>query len=1070
MKNLAIDIINDAETLGGRLDLYPDTKVQIEYVLSDIREPENRKISYTKEFTIPGTKNNCAIFMPFFKNGYSYTVFNPNKRLKAQVSNGAVLFDGSLQLTQVNDNDGNYEFTVIIYNKVVDFFNDLGDDELRGTISLNEYNHVLDLLAIKNSWTNLIKRNANNYQASNGEGYVYPLEDRGQVTMKNNKPYFPATSFRPAVFLKTYIDKVFQYYGWKYESNFFNSEYFKKLVVPFSSDSLVAADENSNYGAIGFVGITQAEFRAVNSGNALVDKISSFTQPDNMKNQGERVSTWKTLNWSTDVSDPGNAYSGGVWTVKKSGLYKVNAVSRFSAQIRKFGGSDDYTIRWDDKQPYIEMEIMNSAGVAVASNKTYFTFSGAQNLKGWQDSVINASVTKQIQATVGEIYTVRYRLVWTKGKFYNGFLTGWTSVRNFIWGGLGNGPETSAKSHFDVSKLGSTSENQDVFQAELVNKDVQYGDIIPMNNAIPDGIKMKDFFASINNLFNLYWEPTDREKTLRIEPYEDFFNYKGQGGIYGDDWTHKVDRKSDYTIYPLYELTANEYKFTYKEDSDWANERYTLNNQEIFGEKTITIDSDFVTDQKVISPIYSPTPLVELEYFNSNNASVTAQRLILPSYTKRDANNKKTSMNPKLRLLFWGGLINEWVDFEIGYQSGVDSAGKPIITSEAFTLKYPYAGHLDNPYMPKEDLNYGLTKDMAYTWTTITNNNLFNKYWRNWLNSIIDIDAHMLACKVKLSQLDMNAFNLKNYYHVDGVHYRVNKLTYDVDTEIADVELLRVFDYAQFQPSYGLYIQTGFSKVETANGTTIPGGFVPTPKPTTPVSPVFPTWPTPGGGYPIPPNIDWTLDEEAPRGGRPWAGTVAGTWVTPTINNKSTYTGTSWITPNQIQTTYAVRSEDRLPLYRKREPIIGNNLSPVSDLVMLNGFNNQIADELYGPVMVNGNDNLVNAKVSNVSILGSNNVIASGVENTQVIGSGLRVTESNVSYINGAIIKDGQVRTQVDLIRGGIDGPFPGPYASSAVQNQFNMARLITNLKGGNDSVRNYGSQTPEEYINGNIE
>ena len=44
MKNLAINVITDDGTLKGVIELYGDTKIELEYVLSDIREPESRKI------------------------------------------------------------------------------------------------------------------------------------------------------------------------------------------------------------------------------------------------------------------------------------------------------------------------------------------------------------------------------------------------------------------------------------------------------------------------------------------------------------------------------------------------------------------------------------------------------------------------------------------------------------------------------------------------------------------------------------------------------------------------------------------------------------------------------------------------------------------------------------------------------------------------------------------------------------------------------------------------------------------------------------------------------------------
>jgi hypothetical protein len=124
MKGFAIEVSNASGTVLGTLDLYDLEGIKIEYALSDIREPQKRKVNYTQEFTVPGTRNNNNIFMSLFDNGYSVTKFNPNIKLYAQLTNGNEIFSGSLQLTEIIENKGNYEYKIIIYDKIIDFFSD----------------------------------------------------------------------------------------------------------------------------------------------------------------------------------------------------------------------------------------------------------------------------------------------------------------------------------------------------------------------------------------------------------------------------------------------------------------------------------------------------------------------------------------------------------------------------------------------------------------------------------------------------------------------------------------------------------------------------------------------------------------------------------------------------------------------------------------------------------------------------------------------------------------------------------------------------------------------------------
>lgn len=1074
MKNLAINVITDDGTLKGVIDLYGDTKIQLEYVLSDIREPESRKISYTKEFVVPGTKNNNSLFAPFFDNGYSYTNFNPNKRLNAQLFNGAIFFEGALQLSKVTVNDDDIEYTVIIYSQIVDFFNDIGDADLRGTISLNEYNHILDNDTIKNSWNGVIKKNTKSYDAiGKGEGYVYPLEDRGKGTMWNGYPKFMARDMRPAIFLKTYVDKVFAKYGWTYKSDFFNSDYFKSLVIPFNSDSWVTPDANSSYGDLQFVGNANAEFQSSNSGFKGIIDINAFSTPNTTKNLGQKIFAWEDLDWSNEVKDPGNVYNSGTFTCSKAGFYQVQAVTKWNGTIFKGVAVGSYSIRFKNgTQPYVQIQLYNPADGSVYSESSgSFAFDGSQNLTGFTDSVCNASVTAKLNLAVGQKVKVRARLIIPEGKKSD--VWGY-QFSNIVWGGLANLPEDTGALSFE--RLNSTNTLEDSFSATLATKDVQYGDIVPMNNAIPDGVSIRDLFTSLNNMFNLYWEPTTVYKQLRIEPYEDFFYFNKGNVIPADDWTNKIHNKEDLTISPLYELTANEYLFTYREDTDWANERYKINHQEIFGQKKIEIDNDFLVDTKTISPVFSPTPLIEYAYYKDSANIVTTPKFVLPSYTKRDGSNKITSMNPKMRILFWknfpANVTTSWLlSYDIGtaYPADQKKDNKALEDYYANELidVFPYAGHLNDPFNPSEDLSYGVPKELNWKWNKITNSNLFNKYWRNWLNSIIDIDSHMLSCTVHLTQLDINAFDLKNFYQVNHVYYRVNKMTYDVDTEMADVELLRVFDYPKFEKSVALYVNSGMNQVTTES----PFQFKPASN-DWPVEPWIPggggQWPIGGGGNwpPEPETGGWTIDSY--RGGKQWRGQQMSQWVTPSFTpNVNIYTGKQWVLPNPVKTAYSVNSEDYIPVVSDKIRYTNNNIMPESPAVFANGFNNAINEAISGPVMISGDNNQISGQVARVTVMGSNNRVASGVENTQVVGDNQIVTQSNASYVNGMIIKEGKSIPQIDIIRGGIDKLQSG---LGAVENLYNKAKLVTNIRGGKDTVRNYGTQSPEEKINGSFE
>jgi hypothetical protein len=74
------------------------------------------------------------------------------------------------------------------------------------------------------------------YNKPYGSGVYYPLIDYGNVSQ--NKKDFQYTAFRPGLFLREYVDKILTNAGYTWESNFFNSNFFKRLLIPNNGKGL----------------------------------------------------------------------------------------------------------------------------------------------------------------------------------------------------------------------------------------------------------------------------------------------------------------------------------------------------------------------------------------------------------------------------------------------------------------------------------------------------------------------------------------------------------------------------------------------------------------------------------------------------------------------------------------------------------------------------------------------------------------------------------------------------------------------------------------------------------------
>ena len=153
-----------------------------------------------------------------------------------------------------------------------------------------------------------------------------------------------------------------------------------------------------------------------------------------------------------------------------------------------------------------------------------------------------------------------------------------------------------------------------------------------------------------------------------------------------------------------------------------------------------------------------------------------------------------------ISLLYYGGLlpsqdkdgISKTVAIKFGDNATENKAN------------YPYAGHYDNPFNPSYDLHFGKVTAEYYNIpvNTVTNNNLFNKHWRNYYNQIST--GKLITSKFYLKETDINFIkdNLNARIFVKDSYYNINKIVdyKPLEDGLTKVELLRIEQGAEFTP------------------------------------------------------------------------------------------------------------------------------------------------------------------------------------------------------------------------------------------------------------------------------
>jgi len=117
-------------------------------------------------------------------------------------------------------------------------------------------------------------------------------------------------------------------------------------------------------------------------------------------------------------------------------------------------------------------------------------------------------------------------------------------------------------------------------------------------------------------------------------------------------------------------------------------------------------------------------------------------------------------------------------------------------TTLASYTAYGYAGHLDDPFNPQADINWGATKEVFYNASAVTAANLFGGYWSEYIAEITDKDSKLLTCSVKLNEVDIYNLDFSKLIYIDGSLWRLNKvLDYNpMDFNVTKVELLKVIE------------------------------------------------------------------------------------------------------------------------------------------------------------------------------------------------------------------------------------------------------------------------------------
>jgi len=235
-------------------DLYEDEDIPLSLSVDDFKNVAEKVQSYSKAFNLPATKRNNQIFDNIFEITRTDTGlnFNPYKRTKAILKqDGFLLFEGYLRMLDISDKSGETSYNVNLYSEVVALADVLGDKTF-SELDFTELEHDYQKTNIINSWNDSPSAGIT-YLNSSTSGFrddnstvKYPFVDwthqilvggsgTGTAATDGNPELTNLeTAFRPFINIKYIIDRIFEDVPFTYESEFFDTDDFKKLYMDFN--------------------------------------------------------------------------------------------------------------------------------------------------------------------------------------------------------------------------------------------------------------------------------------------------------------------------------------------------------------------------------------------------------------------------------------------------------------------------------------------------------------------------------------------------------------------------------------------------------------------------------------------------------------------------------------------------------------------------------------------------------------------------------------------------------------------------------------------------------------------
>ena len=811
------NVIDWDNSIVGELDItdHSDFPLAMTFQISDFKDLTSTSGDYSKTFKIPATKNNNNILKHLYIPNISVDNKVTDRKSCRILFNNLYSLVGLIQV----DGVGGYGETPSYYNCVFFGSNLNWADKIQDTymdvIEWGDYgeNLTYNKDSIMATWQHEDCTNASN------SPIVYPITSYGQynelgqartiqlLDTASTQPitngstgYYgfnddgysyetptPVADWRPSVFVKTTLDKIFNAVGYRINSAFMETDMFKKLVwlLPnFKYNNSEQREIDYSYGN---------HF----TGEGLIDSFTASTVGTNSYTNTEffpdlNDSAGFVLN--TNTNNTGWDAATGIFTAQEYGNYTINA-NNFGLYFNNWINSPNSFSTVD----FVKLDVQ----VQTVGQSSWKTISYTQSSSFLIDYGNTPSQTGSIPLTITEFSRflnkgdkVRLRVL-VKMKT-NGYVVSTLDFHLF-----GSSTPTSA----------TTSSNANgQYTIDINPLSVEYGQTYNLTDVMNPDYKQIDFVKGVAHAFNLQMTTDESKKTVNIEPFDAFYK------PYGDaiDWTHKLDRSNEINDKWLESDLKRTLVFKYKSDNadnkvKFRGVNYFHNIQDEFPYRENLPNTFKKGDSTFENPFFAGT-------YNAKDMDTTGAANVDTAYSaclwtenvsSNDAGRPTKGYNFLPRLLYWNKYspaTSQYNDKRAVVQTW--SFATNFITANASVPNvlsgiYPQATMINADSTTSPVLSYGNVwvrdyDDATGVYTELqAGKGLYDTYYRNMFESI-----------KRSPRLRTLSIDLKKLIYIDGVYWRINKIidykpNNNESTKVELIEWFQIGVFAATAPIFG---------------------------------------------------------------------------------------------------------------------------------------------------------------------------------------------------------------------------------------------------------------------------